>query len=151
MRILCTLFICFVLDGLLQSICFRMFCSIHSITFENTYLLSPWFHCVDIFYIKFWFCETFTVINSVTRTLLIETLCKFRTIKCCFTIYLHRYVLGLYKFKYFVWPASLSCVSHSVDICTVEIINIRNMAAVSTNQIADILHFNNKFYYRVSK
>ena len=38
--------------------------------------------CVDMFYIKFTFCETFTVINSVTRILLIETLHKFRTIKC---------------------------------------------------------------------
>ena len=29
-------------------------------------------------------------------------------------------------------------------ICTVAIKNIRNMHAVSTNQIADILHFNDK-------
>ena len=35
-------------------------------------------------------------------------------------------------------------VSHSIDICTVAIKNIRNMHAVSTNQIADILHFNDK-------
>ena len=27
------------------------------------YLQSCWFHCVDMFYIKFRFCETFTVIN----------------------------------------------------------------------------------------
>ena len=32
-----------------------------------------WFHCVDIFYIKFRFCETVTIIHSVTRILLIET------------------------------------------------------------------------------
>ena len=38
--IFCTLPICFVHDGLLQSICFWMFCSKHSITFEKTYLLS---------------------------------------------------------------------------------------------------------------
>ena len=81
-RIFCTLFICFAFDGLLQSICFRMFCSKHSITFESMYLLSCWFHCVDIFYIKFRFRETFTVINSLTRILLIETLYKLRTIKC---------------------------------------------------------------------
>ena len=43
----------YLFDGLLQSICFRMFCSKHSITFENTYLVSCWFHCVDILYIKF--------------------------------------------------------------------------------------------------
>ena len=40
-------------DGLLQSICFRMFCSKHSITFENTYLASCWFHGVEVLYIKF--------------------------------------------------------------------------------------------------
>ena len=39
-RILCTLFICFVLDGLLQWICFRKSYSKHSITFKNMYLLS---------------------------------------------------------------------------------------------------------------
>ena len=57
------------------------------------------------------------------------------------------YVLGYYKFKCFVYPASLSCVSHSIDICTVAIKNIRNMRAVSTNQIADILHFNDRVLY----
>ena len=41
-------------------------------------LLISLYCCVDIFYIKFRFCETFTVVNSVTRILLIETLCKFR-------------------------------------------------------------------------
>ena len=90
-RIFCNLFICLVFDGLLQSICFRMFCSKHSITFENTCLISYWFHCVDKLYIKFRFYETFTVTNFVTRILLIETLSNFRTIKCCFTLYLHMY------------------------------------------------------------
>ena len=52
------------------------------------------------------------------------------------------YVLGWYKFNCFVYRTSLSCVSHSIDICTVPIKNIRNMYAVSTNQVADILHFN---------
>ena len=51
------------------------------------------------------------------------------------------YVLGYYKFKCLVHPASLSCVSHSIDICTVAIKDIRNMHAVSTNQIADIFLF----------
>ena len=59
--------------------------------------------------------------------LLIETLCNFRAIKCWFILYLQ------------------SCVSHSIDICTVAIKNIRNMHAGSTNQIADILHYNDKF------
>ena len=36
----------------------------------------------------------------------------------------------------------LSCVSHFIDIRSVAIKNIRNMHAVSTNQIADIVHFN---------
>ena len=39
-RIFCILFICLVFDGLLQLIYFRMFCSKHSITFQNMYLLS---------------------------------------------------------------------------------------------------------------
>ena len=33
-------------------------------------------------------------------------------------------------------------VSHSIDICTVAIKHIRNVHAVSANQIADVLHFN---------
>ena len=57
------------------------------------------------------------------------------------------YVLGWYKFKYFVYPASLSCVSHFIDVCTVAIKNIRNMHTDSTNQIAGILHFNDKEFY----
>ena len=73
-RIFCTLFIFLVFDGLFQLIHFRMFCSKHSITFENMYPLSCWFHSVDIFYIKFRFCETYTVSSSVTRNLLIKTL-----------------------------------------------------------------------------
>ena len=44
----------------------------------NTYPLS----FVDILYIKCRFCETFTVINFVTRILLIETLYSFKTFKC---------------------------------------------------------------------
>ena len=53
------------------------------------------------------------------------------------------YVLGYYKFKCFVYPTLLSCVSHSIDICTSAIKNIRNMHAVSTIQITDILHYKN--------
>ena len=148
-----TLFVFLILDGLLQPICFRMFCSKRSKWFllkTRTYLLSFWFHCVDIFYIEFRFCETFTVINSVIKILLIKTLYKFRAIKCWFTLYLHVYVLGYYKFKCFVYPASLSCVSHAIDICTVAIKNIRNMQAVSTNQITYILHFNDNNYILVN-
>ena len=85
-QIFCNLFICLVFDGLLQSICFRMFCSKHSITFD-TYLLSCRFHCVDIFYINFRSCETFTITNSGAILLLIETLSNFRTMKCWFILY----------------------------------------------------------------
>ena len=70
-----------VLDGHLQSIYFRMFCSKHSITFDM-YLLSCRFLCVDIFYINFRFCETFTVTNSWAILLLIETPSNFKNIKC---------------------------------------------------------------------
>ena len=49
-----------------------MFCSKHSITFENRYLLSCWFHCYDIWYIKFRFCKTCTLTNSVPRVSSIE-------------------------------------------------------------------------------
>ena len=62
-RIFCNLFICLVFDGLLQSICFRMYCSKHSITFDM-YQLSCRFYCVVIFYINFRSCETFIITNS---------------------------------------------------------------------------------------
>ena len=52
------------------------------------------------------------------------------------------HVLGWYKFKCFVYPTSFSFVSLFIDICTVAIKIIRNMDVVSTNQIADVLHFN---------
>ena len=86
-----THFISLVFDGLLQSVCFWMFCSKHSITSENNYLLSCWFHCVDILCIRFRFCETFTVTDVVSRILLTETPSNFKTLKCCFTLYLHMY------------------------------------------------------------
>ena len=102
-RIFCNLLICLVFYSLFQSICFRMFCSKHSITFE-AYLLSCRFHWVDIFYISFRSCEIFTIKNSWTILLLIEALLNFRTMKCWFIIYLHMYVLGKCKFKCFLYP-----------------------------------------------
>ena len=57
------------------------------------------------------------------------------------------YVLGQCKLKYLLCPAQLSYISHSIDICTVVIKNIRNMNAVLTNQVADILHFNDNAQY----
>ena len=68
-----------------------VFCFKRLITFENAYLLYSWLH-----YIKIRFCEIFTVTNSVTRILLMETLHKFRTIKCWFSLYLHMYTNVLY-------------------------------------------------------
>ena len=61
------------------------------------------------------------------------------------------FVLSYYKLKCFVYPASLSCVSHSIYICTVAIKNIRNMHTVSASQVADILHFNDKppYYFKI--
>ena len=57
-----------------------MFCSKHSISFENTYLISCWFRCIEKLCIKLRFCETFTVTNFVTRIWLIETISRFRMI-----------------------------------------------------------------------
>ena len=48
------------------------------------------------------------------------------------------FVLVKYKFKCFVYPTKLSCVSYTIDVCTVA---NRNIHAVTTNQIADILYF----------
>ena len=50
-----------------------------------------WFHFVDIIYIKFRFCEIFTIINSVTRFHWLKHY-KCKTIKCWFILYLHMYV-----------------------------------------------------------
>ena len=51
-------------------------------------------------------------------------------------------------FEFYTWFAPGYCISHdshSIDICTVEIKNIRNMHAISANQIADIFHFNDNW------
>ena len=50
--------------------------------------------------------------------------------------------VSINSIKRFVYPDSLSCVSHSIDSFTVAIKNIKNIHAVSASQIADILHFN---------
>ena len=44
------------------------------------------------------------------------------------------YVLSQYKFKCFVYLASLSCVPHSIDICTVATKNIRDMHVKAISQ-----------------
>ena len=97
-QIFCTLFICLIFNGLLQLFFFFVF--FFNVLFRvidyfgKTYLLlSCWFHCVDIFYIKFIFFETFTETYSVTKLLLIETLSNFRNIKCSSTLNLYMYVL----------------------------------------------------------
>ena len=55
------------------------------------------------------------------------------------------YILGYYEFKCFLHPSSVFCVSHFFDNGTVAIENIRNMRAISTNKIAGILPFNDKY------
>ena len=45
----------------------------------------------------------------------------------------------------------VSANSNVFYICTVAIKNIKNMHAVSTNQIADILHFNNMVFKKLPK
>ena len=45
----------------------------------------------------------------------------------------------------------VSANSNVFYICTVAIKNIKNMHAVSTNQIADILHFNNNVFKKLRK
>ena len=57
-------------------------------------------------------------------------------------------------FKFFCFPnelffsASILWAIYSIDICTVQIKNIRNMHAVLTNQITSIWRFNdNRIYY----
>ena len=40
-----------------------MFCSKHSITFENTYPHSCWFQCVDIFYNKHCHCKILALLS----------------------------------------------------------------------------------------
>ena len=49
------------------------------------------------------------------------------------------YFLGQYKFRWFVYPTSVSCVSHFVDICKEVIKNTRRMHAALTNQVVDAL------------
>ena len=135
---------CLVFDGLLQSIYFRIFCSKHSITFD-TYLLSCRFYCVHIFYINFRSRETLTVTNSGAILLLIETLSNFRTIKVSVSqckvsvIYPKVSVNSNVLYIQPSFPAFL--------IPLIIIKNIKNMHAVSTNQIAEILHFNDNNHY----
>ena len=95
-QIFFNLFICFVFDGLLLSIRFWMFCSKHSITFD-TYLLSCRFHCVDIFYISFRSCETFTITNSPAIPLLTEALSNLSySCKCMFQVSANSNVFSIY-------------------------------------------------------
>ena len=116
------------------------------------YPLSGWFHCVGIFYIKYKFCETFTLINSRTGILLSEILLNinlellsvalpYNYTWICFSLVLiqMRCILCL-AFLCFTF-------SHSIEMCTVAIKNIRNMHPVSTNQTRYILNFNNKYIY----
>ena len=153
--IFCNLFICLVFDGLLQSICFRMVCSKHSITFD-TYLLNCRFHCVDIFYINVRSCETFTITNSgailfywLKYCLTLELWNNDLSIptNVCFSIVIRTFASYDYGFR--LVQVQIFC------ICRLAFLrftfhwylhgsnkNIKNMHTVSINQIADIFHFN---------
>ena len=93
-----------------------------------------------MFYIKFRFGETFTVISSVTKILLFET-----------QHYINLELLAvdiLYTYRFMFYVRINSNILYILtrflaffiptDICTVAITNIRNMHAISTNPIADI-------------
>ena len=82
---------------------FECFLSNIWIVLKTRAYLGCWFLYIDMFYINFRSCETFKVINSVTRTLLIETLSKFRIFKYWFALYIHMYVLGWHKLKWCVY------------------------------------------------
>ena len=100
-QIFCNLFSYFVFDGLLQSIYFQMFCSKHSIIFD-TYLLSGRFHYVDLFYINFRSCETFTVTNSGAILLSIETPSNFKnSVDLSYT----------YKYMFWLVYIQMFCIS----------------------------------------
>ena len=62
---------------------------------------------------------------------------KFRTINSWFALYLH-----IYNSDLLVFPAKLSHVSPSIDICNAAIKSNRNMNAVLTNPSGIILRFN---------
>ena len=63
-------------------------------------------------------------------------------------MYLNMYVLGSINSNvFYVPPRFLAFYILLIFTVTVAITNIRNMHAVSTNQIADILHFNDDRYY----
>ena len=49
----------------------------------------------------------------------------------------------------FYTPPSFS--AFHIDVCTVAVKNIKNMHAVSTNQMAGIFHFNDKVFKKLRK
>ena len=50
----------------------------------------------------------------------------------------------------FAFPVQPLSVSHSTDVCTAEVKNIRNMHVLSANQISDIFQFNDNLTYSYS-
>ena len=90
---------------------------------------------------KFKSCETFTVMNSVTRTLLIEALSKFRTIKCWFTLHLHMYVKVSINSNILDIPPSFLAFHIPLTFALYQL-KISEKCTVSTNRIEDVLHFN---------
>ena len=100
--IFCTLFACLVFDDLLQSICFQMFCSLLSKT-RNHYVVG--YDCVDIFYIKFRFCETCAVTKSglLQKQASWRKSVEFRIISFCQCLYLWTFCLNLNLLLKGIW------------------------------------------------
>ena len=115
--------------------------------FWNTFLSSGRFQLADIFCIEFRFSEPSYVKKSVTR-ISFEVLHKFRTTECCSTLHLHMYIV---YFSLVYIQIQMFCISRLPLVhftfhwsYTIATTNIRNMFAVSTSKIVDILLFNYK-------
>ena len=120
-----TLFICFCIRCFFWSISFLIFgfhwddFSKHWITFANTYLLSCLFYwCWYFFHLIFVLRKTFRVIVFVTKTLLIEILHKFRTIKYWSTLSSN---ISYFPSRFIAFNISLTFALQQVqlpEICT---------------------------------
>lgn len=88
-----------------------------------------WYFCIE-----FRFYEAFTFINYVIIILLVEI-----------NNYAYTFYVGVDS-NVLYFPSSF-CTFY-INFCNIAIKNIRNMQGVLTNQISDVLHFNDKHYYQ---
>ena len=93
----------------------------------TTYLLSFWFQCVLIYFVSN--LVSVTVIYFVTTILLIEIIYKFRI-----------FIIDLL----FIPRLAVFLI-----LLIFAINNIKSMHAVSTNEIVDILNYNENNYYKL--